>query len=239
MRRGPRASNQRSCSRHLGRAVSPDSVAPTAPPSRIRRPPHVAAPFAVVCESSRETPLRKSPVRGNFRARLGWRHELHAGTCREDERAAILAIVNAAGEAYRERSGRIAGTSPHGRRRARRTRSRSGVSFWGYESDGALVGVMGIQPVGDVDLIRHAYVLPDNQGNGTAGALLAAPAQPDARRMPVGTWAAAKCGLSASIAASAPARLGPAQEGAARDVLEHPGAPHRDLRGTRVHPPLD
>ena len=32
----------------------------------------------------------------------------------------------------------------------------AGVSFWGYEADGALLGVMGIQPVRDVDLIRHA-----------------------------------------------------------------------------------
>ena len=39
-----------------------------------------------------------------------------------------------------------------------------GVAFWGYEAEGALIGVMGIQRVGDVDLIRHAYVLPGSQG---------------------------------------------------------------------------
>ncbi|MBS4032213.1 MAG: hypothetical protein KGZ63_12455 [Clostridiales bacterium] len=33
-----------------------------------------------------------------------------------------------------------------------------GVEFWGYEDHGELVGVMGIQPVLDVTLIRHAYV---------------------------------------------------------------------------------
>ncbi|MGZ4398216.1 MAG: GNAT family N-acetyltransferase, partial [Gaiellaceae bacterium] len=32
------------------------------------------------------------------------------------------------------------------------------VAFWGYEEGDALVGVMGIQPVDDVSLIRHAYV---------------------------------------------------------------------------------
>jgi GNAT superfamily N-acetyltransferase len=50
---------------------------------------------------------------------------------------------------------------------------------------------MGIQHVGDVDLIRHAYVSPASQGRGVGGALvehLAASAQ---RRMLVGTWAAA------------------------------------------------
>ena len=35
----------------------------------------------------------------------------------------------------------------------------SGVVFWGYEADGVLVGVMGIQPVRDVDLIRHTCPL--------------------------------------------------------------------------------
>jgi GNAT superfamily N-acetyltransferase len=34
------------------------------------------------------------------------------------------------------------------------------------------VAVMGIQSVQDVDLIRHAYVLPAHQGHGIGGALL-------------------------------------------------------------------
>ena len=33
-----------------------------------------------------------------------------------------------------------------------------GVEFWGEEADGELLGVMGIQHRGEVDLIRHAYV---------------------------------------------------------------------------------
>jgi N-acetylglutamate synthase-like GNAT family acetyltransferase len=67
----------------------------------------------------------------------------------------------------------------------------AGVEFWGYEDDGALIGVMGIQPVKDVTLIRHAYVSPAAQGRGIGGALLA---ELDARgtgQMLVGTWAAA------------------------------------------------
>lgn len=67
----------------------------------------------------------------------------------------------------------------------------AGVSFWGYEADGGLIGVMGIQPVDDVDLIRHAYVLPDSQRRGVGGALLAHLRGLSARRMLVGTWAAA------------------------------------------------
>ena len=51
---------------------------------------------------------------------------------------------------------------------------------------------MGIQPVGDVDLIRHAYVLPGNQGAGIGRDLLEHLRALSARRILVGTWAAAE-----------------------------------------------
>ena len=67
-----------------------------------------------------------------------------------------------------------------------------GVAFWGYESDGVLVGIMGIQPVADdVNLIRHAYVSPASQRHGVGGALLAHLTGITTRRMLVGTWATA------------------------------------------------
>ena len=68
----------------------------------------------------------------------------------------------------------------------------AGVAFWGCEADGALVGIMGIQPVGDVDLIRHAYVSPDRQGHGIGTELLRHLAQRSTRQVLVGTWAAAE-----------------------------------------------
>lgn len=68
----------------------------------------------------------------------------------------------------------------------------AGVVFWGYEVHGKLVGVMGVQPVRDVDLIRHAYVAPANQGRGIGGALLEHLLRGSTRRMLVGTWAAAE-----------------------------------------------
>jgi GNAT superfamily N-acetyltransferase len=68
-----------------------------------------------------------------------------------------------------------------------------GVAFWGYEVDGALVGIMGIQPVAeDIHLIRHAYVAPASQRQGVGGALLAHLTGTTTRRMLVGTWAAAE-----------------------------------------------
>src|SRR5262245_47437940 len=68
----------------------------------------------------------------------------------------------------------------------------AGISFWGYEDDRVLSGVMGFQPVRDVDLIRHAYVLPSKQGHGVGGALLRHLQRMSGRRLLVGTWAAAE-----------------------------------------------
>lgn len=42
----------------------------------------------------------------------------------------------------------------------------NGVVFWGYEENGKLIGVMGIQDVQDVTLIRHAYVRRARQNQG-------------------------------------------------------------------------
>lgn len=63
------------------------------------------------------------------------------------------------------------------------------VTFHGYWEDDELVGVMGIQRLRDVTLIRHSYVLPERQRKGIGGALLnhllsIAPAA----RVLVGTW---------------------------------------------------
>src|SRR5882672_1448942 len=67
----------------------------------------------------------------------------------------------------------------------------AGVVFWGHEEDGTLLGVMGLQPVRDVDLIRHAYVMPSIRRRGIGGALLGHLRRLGTRRMLVGTWAAA------------------------------------------------
>ena len=51
---------------------------------------------------------------------------------------------------------------------------------------------MGIQAVDDVDLIRHAYVLPDRQRHGIGGSLLGHLRGQTTRRMLIGTWASAE-----------------------------------------------
>ena len=111
--------------------------------------------------------------------------------CRDDERAAILAIVNAAARAYRGVIPEDRWHEPYMARDELDGEIAAGVCFWGFEEDGALVGVMGIQPVGDVDLIRHAYVLPECQGKGVGRTLLRHLQNLTSRRMLIGTWAAA------------------------------------------------
>jgi GNAT superfamily N-acetyltransferase len=104
---------------------------------------------------------------------------------------AILAIVNAAAAAYQSVIPADRWHDPYMPRQELESEIDGGVTFWGYEADGALVGVMGIQQVRDVDLIRHAYVLPGSQRRGVGAALLGHLEGLSTRRMLVGTWAAA------------------------------------------------
>lgn len=63
------------------------------------------------------------------------------------------------------------------------------MTFFGWEDTGRLVGVMGFQRVKDVTLIRHAYILPDQQRKGIGTILLNYLRQKTAtRQLLVGTW---------------------------------------------------
>ena len=64
-----------------------------------------------------------------------------------------------------------------------------GVRFWGEQIDGVLVGVMGIQDVQDVTLIRHAYVRTANCRQGIGGKLLSHLRELASRPLLIGTWA--------------------------------------------------
>jgi GNAT superfamily N-acetyltransferase len=113
--------------------------------------------------------------------------------CRDDERAAILSIVNAAAEAYRGIIPADRWHDPYMPREELDAEIEAGVAFWGYEDDdGTLTGMMGIQPVRDVELIRHAYVKPSSQGQGVGGALLDQLLRSATQPILVGTWAAAE-----------------------------------------------
>lgn len=113
--------------------------------------------------------------------------------CRADEGDAILAIVNAAAERYRGVIPADCWHEPYMTAAQLERDVAAGVAFWGcVDDDGTLAGVMGMQPVRDVVLVRHAYVRPDRQGRGIGGLLLAHLEQlagGGARRILIGTWA--------------------------------------------------
>jgi GNAT superfamily N-acetyltransferase len=112
--------------------------------------------------------------------------------CGDDDRDTMLAIINAAAEAYRGVIPADRWHVPYMSSDELNGEMEAGVDFWGHVADGVLVGVMGIQSVRDVDLIRHAYVRPDSQGHGVGGALLRHLQRVSTRPMLVGTWAAAE-----------------------------------------------
>ncbi len=102
---------------------------------------------------------------------------------------AILAIVNEAARAY---DGVIPADryhDPYMPAEELRGEIDAGVEFWAWEEAGALLGVMGIQDVEDVTLIRHAYVRPADQGHGIGARLLAHLRVQTTRPLLIGTWA--------------------------------------------------
>ena len=109
--------------------------------------------------------------------------------CRDDERPRIAEIINAAAQAYRGVIPDDRWHEPYMSADQLDHEIAAGVRFWGCERDGELAGVMGIQRVGDVELIRHAYVLPEHQGAGVGGDLLDHLRGRAAGRLLVGTWA--------------------------------------------------
>lgn len=103
----------------------------------------------------------------------------------------MLAIVNGAAEAYRGIIPPDRWHEPYMPETELRDEISAGVEFWGLDTDDGLIGIMGVQPVRDVDLIRHAYVRPDRQRHGVGAELIEHLRQRSTRRMLVGTWAAA------------------------------------------------
>jgi len=67
------------------------------------------------------------------------------------------------------------------------------MTFFGWEVNGELVGVMGLEPIKGVVLIRHAYVLPQWQRQGISSRLLGhLKGLVNTHRLLVGTWTAAR-----------------------------------------------
>lgn len=111
--------------------------------------------------------------------------------CTESDFDAIHEIINDAAQAYRGVIPADRWHEPYMPREELRHEIEAGVRFWGCEENGALAGVMGIQDVQDVTLIRHAYVRPSQQRKGIGGRLLAHLRTLAERPILIGTWGAA------------------------------------------------
>jgi N-acetylglutamate synthase-like GNAT family acetyltransferase len=103
----------------------------------------------------------------------------------------IWTIINDGAQAYKGTIPADRWTEPYMSREELQDEIDEGVVFWGYEEAGALVGVMGIQQVQDVTLVRHAYVRTSSQKRGIGAQLLSHMRELANGPMLIGTWAAA------------------------------------------------
>jgi GNAT superfamily N-acetyltransferase len=101
----------------------------------------------------------------------------------------LLEVINEAAQAYK---GAIPGDrwkEPYMSAEELREEIKAGVTFFGWKENDVLLGVMGIQEVKDVTLIRHAYVRRKNQRKGVGGKLLAyLVGLAKGSKLLVGTW---------------------------------------------------
>src|SRR5437773_8193227 len=109
--------------------------------------------------------------------------------CDERDFELIWSIVNDGAQAYKGVIPADCWTEPYMSRDELRADMEDGVSFWGYEENESLEGVMGIQPVEDVTLIRHAYVRTGSQKQGIGGCLLSHLLKLAQGPVLIGTWA--------------------------------------------------
>jgi GNAT superfamily N-acetyltransferase len=85
---------------------------------------------------------------------------------------AILNVVNNAATAYKGKIPSDRWKEPYMPAQELKEEIQSGVQFYGWKENNALIAVMGIQTVNDVTLIRHAYVLTSHQRKGFGEKLL-------------------------------------------------------------------
>jgi N-acetylglutamate synthase-like GNAT family acetyltransferase len=111
--------------------------------------------------------------------------------CTQSDFDDIFAIVNDGAQAYKGAIPEDRWRDPYMPRDVLGAEIASGVKFWGFEGDGRLLGVMGLQPVQDVVLIRHAYVRSVLRRRGIGSRLLDHIRSFSDGPFLVGTWAAA------------------------------------------------
>jgi len=108
--------------------------------------------------------------------------------CEESDIHAIFDIINDAAQAYKGVIPDDRWHQPYISAEEIRHEIQDGVVFWGFEQEGRLAGVMGIQDKDDVTLIRHAYVRPQLQRQGIGEILLVYLEGLTDKPILIGTW---------------------------------------------------
>ena len=108
-----------------------------------------------------------------------------------EDPAAIGAVINDAAVAYRGVIPADRWHEPYMPAEALAAEMEAGVKFFCIRRDGRVAGVMGLQHVADVALLRHAYTLSSQQHSGIGTLLLDHLRRQTDRRLLVGTWKAA------------------------------------------------
>ncbi|MGD8229561.1 MAG: GNAT family N-acetyltransferase [Desulfobacteraceae bacterium] len=109
--------------------------------------------------------------------------------CIADDFETIYLIINEAAKKYEDIIPKDRWKVPYMSREELRCEIEAGISFWGYEKDGELIGVAGMQHVQDVTLIRHAYVRTSKQKQGVGSKLLFFLCKQTPHPILIGTWA--------------------------------------------------
>jgi L-amino acid N-acyltransferase YncA len=98
--------------------------------------------------------------------------DLEIRPCEERDIEIIYEVINDAAEAYRGIIPADRWKEPYMSEDELRHEIDEGVTFWVYIENGELLGVMGMQDIDDVTLMRHAYVRTVRRRQGIGGRLL-------------------------------------------------------------------
>ena len=109
--------------------------------------------------------------------------------CHETDFRMLWGVINDSAQAYQGIIPEDCWRDPYMAEDELRNEIRHGVQFWGYQQDDQLVGVMGIQDLQNVTLIRHAYVCTSRRNCGIGGEMLSFLRTQTTQPLLVGTWA--------------------------------------------------
>ena len=109
--------------------------------------------------------------------------------CKKGDTSKILHIINDASLKYKGVIPDNCWNEPYMSEQELINEFNDGVRMYGYHHNNTLIGVIGVQEVKDVILIRHAYTLSSHQGKGVGSALLEYLLKKNKNyRLLVGTW---------------------------------------------------